>query len=147
MFIGALLNVTYISGFPGISIHWLALVVLYWASYRPEWQPTLLVFIAGLIYDFMSGTHLVGITPLIAVSMHVLLRNQSHLILAFPFWAVWLITAAMIAIWRGVEALADGLLLGLWPSFGVWFGSAVITALAFPLVAVCMAPLRRIARP
>ena len=146
MFIAILLNVTYITGFPGVSIHWLILVIFYWATYRPEWQPTLLVFIASLIYDFISGNPLLGVTPFLGVSAHLILRRQTHLLRAIPFWGVWLVTAGMVFIWRTLEAALNGVLLGQWPSLGAWLGSTFITALAFPIVAMCMAPLNRISR-
>ena len=146
MFVAILLNVTYVSGFSGLPIHWLALVILYWASYRPEWQPTLLVFIAGLLYDCVSGNDLIGVTSLIGMSLHLLLRSQSHLILVLPFWAAWMVIGGMMVLWRGTEALTSGLFLGHWPSLDIWLGSAVLTLLAFPIVAIAMTPLRRIAR-
>lgn len=146
MLAATLINVTYISGFPGISIHWFMLVILYWASYRPEWQPAVLVFLAGLLYDLVCGAHLVGITPFLAMVAHLLLRSQSHLILAMPFWAVWLVIASIVIAWRGAEALAYGVMLDIWPGAYVWLGSATITALAFPIAALALTPLRRMVR-
>ena len=52
----------------------------------------------------------------------------------------------MVFIWRTLEAALNGVVLGQWPSLGAWLGSTFITALAFPIVAMCMAPLNRISR-
>lgn len=140
-----LISLIYIPRMPALSIHWPALVILYWASYRPEWQPTGLVFIFGLFCDLLSGSPLIGVTPLIAVLLTTILRSQNHIILALPFWAVWTITAFGLFFWRGCEALIQGMVMGSWPSAAIWMGSVLLSTLAFPLVALLLTPLRRAA--
>ncbi len=140
-----LLSLIYIPGMPPLVIHWPALVMIYWACYRPEWQPTGLVFIFALLCDLLSGTPLIGITALIAVFMTTILRSQNNLFLALPFWMDWIIVSICIFVWRGFEALAQGLFIGTWPHAAMWFTSAFVSALAFPLVAIILSPLRRAA--
>jgi rod shape-determining protein MreD len=140
-----LLSLIYIPGLPTLIIHWPALVMIYWACYRPQWQPTGLVFAFALLCDLLSGTPLIGITALIAVFITTVLRSQNNLFLALPFWMDWVIVSVCIFVWRGFEALAQGLLLGTWPGATMWFTSAFVSALAFPLVAIVLSPLRRAA--
>ena len=140
-----LISLIYIPRLSAVAVHWPALVMMYWAMYRPAWQPTGLVFIFALMCDLLSGTNLIGITALIAVLMTTVLRSQNQLFLALPFWVDWAIVAICIFIWRGLEALAQGTLLGTWPSAAMWLGSGLLSALAFPLVAFLLSPLRRAA--
>lgn len=140
-----LLSLIYVPQAPTVAIHWPALVILYWACYRPRWQPAGLVFIFALLCDAMSGNPLLGITALIAVLITTLLRKQNHLLLALPFWGVWMIVSVLMVSWRGTEAFVQGALLGTWPTSLMWLGSAGVSALAFPLVAMVLSPLRRAA--
>lgn len=140
-----LISLVDIPRMPALSIHWPALAILYWACYRPEWQPAGLVFFFGLLCDLLSGSPLIGITPLIAIFITTLLRYQNHLILALPFWAVWLIVGICLLLWRGTEAVLYGALLDNWPAAVLWLGSVLLSTLAFPVVAFFLAPLRRAA--
>jgi rod shape-determining protein MreD len=144
-FLAITLSLVYIPGLGGAPIHWLALTILYWACYRPEWQPLPLLFVIGLASDLLTGSGLVGLTSFIAVALSVLLLKQKSLLLALPFWALWAVVGLLLLLWRGFEALAQGLVLGLWPPLSVWLLSAVLTALVFPVVAILLAPLRRAA--
>ncbi|HCM83763.1 MAG TPA: rod shape-determining protein MreD [Alphaproteobacteria bacterium] len=138
-----LISLIYIPALPPGAIHWPALVILYWACYQPRWQPLLLIFIMGILCDLLSGASLIGITSFIGVLLATLLRSQNHLLLALPFWAVWLIVSGFLFLWRGIEAMAFGLALGIWPPATMWLGSVLLSAICFPLVAVLLAPLRR----
>lgn len=138
-----LISMIYIPGLPAGAIHWPALVILYWAAYQPRWQPLLLIFIMGMICDLLSGSPLIGMTSFIGVLFAALLRSQNHLILALPFWAVWLIVSGFMLCWRALEALAYGLFLSILPAPTVWLGSALVSIICFPLLALILAPLRR----
>lgn len=138
-----LLSLLYIPGIPTGAIHWPALVILYWACYQPRWLPLIMVFIMGVLCDLLSGTELIGLTAFIAILLSILLRSQNALILSLPFWMVWLIVAGLMFCWRMFEIMAQGLMIGVWPSPMTWLVSVLLSALAFPLVAILLAPLRR----
>lgn len=138
-----LISMIYIPALPPASVHWPALVILYWAAYQPRWQPLLLVFIMGILCDLLSGSSLIGITSFIGVLFATILRSQNHLILALPFWAVWMIITGLLLSWRAIELLAYGTIMGIWPPIAMWAGSALISAICFPIVALALAPLRR----
>lgn len=138
-----LLSLVYIPGVPVGAIHWPALVILYWSCYQPRWLPLLVIFGLGVLCDLLTGTELIGITAFTGISLSVLLRSQHALILALPFWTVWLIISGIIFFWRFTEVVAQGLIMGIWPSLLIWLISVVLSSLAFPLVAILLAPLRR----
>ncbi len=140
---GILLSLVYIPGAPSATIHWPALIILYWACYQPRWQPLWLVFIMGILCDLLSGTSLIGITSFTGVLFAAILRSQNHLVLALPFSIAWLVIAAFMFFWRILEVLAHGWITGIWLPPVMWLGSVLLSALCFPLVAMILAPLRR----
>jgi rod shape-determining protein MreD len=143
VFFAILISLIHLPGVPSGAIHWPALVILYWACYRPRWQPIWMVLILGVLCDLLSGSPLIGITAFIGIILVTLLRYQNHLILSLPFWILWGVLAMLIFIWRLLEFLAYGAWLGIWLPASVWLLSVVLSAFAFPVIALLLAPLRR----
>lgn len=132
----ALLNVVPL-GLPAISdvtpvVTMMA--VFYWAVYRPDLLPPVVVFALGLTQDILLGSP-TGLMALTLLAMHGVTITQRQAFLGKPFAVAWLgfavISAgAFVVMWLVTCILATELLL----TPAVLFQFA-LTAICFPLAA------------
>ena len=64
------------------------IAVYYWAIYRPDKLPYAATFSAGLLQDILSGGPL-GMTAVILVLVHGIVRSQRSFFHGKPFHVVW----------------------------------------------------------
>jgi rod shape-determining protein MreD len=132
----ALLNVVPL-GLPAISdvtpvVTMMA--VFYWAVYRPDLLPPVVVFALGLAQDILLGNP-TGLMALTLLAMHGVTITQRPAFLGKPFAVAWLGFAVISAggfvlMWLLTCILATELLLT--PAVLFQF---VLTAICFPLAA------------
>jgi rod shape-determining protein MreD len=116
--------------------------VYYWTIYRPELLPPLAVFVAGLMFDLLSGAPL-GVTPLLLLLARALVMSQRRFFInrLFPF--VWcgftLVAAAAIAFLWALGGLLEGAMLDMRAAILQW----VLTVASFPAASYLLMRVQR----
>lgn len=109
----------------------LAIVLMYWAIYRPELVGVGVAFLVGLISDLLLDTHL-GYQAFCAVVAVFSVRAASIYTKRLDFASVWILVIIGLTVYR--------LFLWLFQSFGtagfVWVGfrGYVVSLLLFPFI-------------
>jgi rod shape-determining protein MreD len=116
--------------------------VYYWTIYRPELLPPVAVFIAGVVFDLLSGAPL-GVTPLLLLLARALVMSQRRFFVnrLFPF--VWcgftLVAAAGIAFLWALGSLVEGTMLDMRAAILQW----VLTVASFPAASYLLMRVQR----
>lgn len=116
--------------------------VYYWTIYRPELLPPVAVFVAGLIFDLLSGEPL-GVSPLLLLLARTIVASQRRFFVnrLFPF--VWcgftLLAAAAIAFLWLLGSLLEGAVLDMRAAILQW----VLTVASFPAASYLLMRVQR----
>lgn len=79
----------HIPGFSRIAPVLPLMAVYHWAVYRPELMPPLAVFLIGVVYDILSGTHL-GVNALVFLTVYGVVVHQQRFFVGRSFFIIWL---------------------------------------------------------
>lgn len=74
------------------------MVIFYWSLYWPSWMPSVLVVIAGLLYDILIG-QTIGVNALLLLSLHVITLWQRRFAVKQPFLIIWGIFAVIATLY------------------------------------------------
>ncbi len=120
--------------------------IYYWGIYRPSLIPAVLVFVLGLIVDFISGFP-VGLHAALFVVVHVIMRSQRLFLMGQPYLMFWL----------GFTVISTGVYMAQWFFFSLRYlslmpvtdilASNLLTILMFPLMALVLTFIQRILPP
>jgi rod shape-determining protein MreD len=116
--------------------------VYYWTIYRPELLPPVAVFVAGVVFDLLSGAPL-GVTPLLLLLARAVVMSQRRFFVnrLFPF--VWcgftLVAAAAIAFLWALGGLIEGTMLDMRAAILQW----VLTVASFPAASYLLMRVQR----
>ena len=118
------------------------IAVFYWALHRPELLPPIAIFAIGLVQDSLSGG-IMGLTPLILLSAHGVVRAQRRFFHGKPFVVAWwgflMVAAGAGAMTWAVTALFAQAVVDPAPAVR----HAVVTILVYPLFSWLFGLVRR----
>lgn len=134
-----ILNLTFLSFPLSLSLEppFTLMAIYYWSIYRPKLVPVWLVFMAGILFDFISGVP-VGVHAFIFVAARWIVTDQRLLLSSQSYAAVWIgfIVVNLIAV--AVEWFLFGLIQFQWSPLqpaALMFASGV---LLFPAVSLVL---------
>lgn len=115
----------------------------YWAIYRPQMMPLILVFALGLFHDILTGSPL-GVNTLAYLAAYGLVAGQRRVFLGKSFGVVWwgfmLVAGAVEALrWILVSALG-GTILDPMPGFFAYVASVAV----YPLLSLLFAQVHKL---
>ena len=116
----------------------------YWAVWRPDLMPAWLAFLIGLVYGALVHAPL-GLHSLLFLLVLVGVRRQRRVLVGLGCPMFWTLYAAMVLVYTVAEWMLSSILAAHpMPVAGALFG-AVVTAAAFPIVALPLAQIHRLA--
>ncbi|HLJ64588.1 MAG TPA: rod shape-determining protein MreD [Stellaceae bacterium] len=133
----------HLPSFAAITPAFVLMTVYYWALYRPELLPNLVVFLVGLLLDFLSGMPYLGISALILLLVRVAVMLEQRVLVNRAFPVLWL---GFLLASLGAGALEWMLVCGLRGAFLTprsFIFQAVLTVACFPPVGLALARLDR----
>ena len=132
-----------IPGFAVVAPAFALMAVYHWTIYRPELLPPTVVFVLGLVLDFMNAMPYVGISALSLLLTQQALLSVRRLFVnrLFPMlWAGFLLTAvAMIAFQWGLVSMLSGRVLGTQP----FLFEAALAIPSFPIASYFLTRVQR----
>ncbi len=128
----------FIEIFPMLNI----IAIFYWAIYRPDLVPPVVLFLIGLIDDVVMGTPL-GLMASVFLLAYGITLSQRQFFIGKAFYVTWLgfsiISAFCIfLIWVLVASFAGRVGIGITP-----FIKYIITLLSFPSAAWLLVRVQR----
>lgn len=139
MFALFILNIVFVSTpqLISVDIPLIMMVIYYWSIYRPTLVPPILVFLAGVFFDALSGWP-IGVSAFIFLLLRQSVSGQRLYLTGQPFIVIWLgfmgaLTVALCLQW----ALFSLIFLHIAP---ILPSSLTLTAsiLMFPLVSFAL---------
>ncbi|AFX99490.1 rod shape-determining protein MreD [Candidatus Endolissoclinum faulkneri L2] len=73
-----------IPGWASVVPDYTSMAIFYWAVFRPDLQPVLLLFMIGLLKDIITGNPL-GLTAISLLLLHGLALSQQRFLVTKPF--------------------------------------------------------------
>lgn len=133
------LNMSFLSFPLSLSLEppFILMTIYYWSIYRPKLIPVWLVFIAGILFDFISNMP-IGLHGLIFVATRWLVTDQRLLLSSQSYIAIWIGFVVVNLIAVIVEWVLFGLIRLEWPPYepaALIFASGV---LLFPFVSLIL---------
>lgn len=102
--------------FSAVAPSFTFMVIFFWTVHRPESVPYYLVFLVGLLQDFLEGS-LAGLNAFMFLVMYEILIQQRRFIYgrSFPFlWLVFLLLSFLATVFSwGVTSFIAGSLVAL----------------------------------
>ncbi len=115
----------------------LLMVIYYWAIYRPTLLTPWLVFLMGVMMDFI-GNWPVGLTALIYVTVHWLIADQRRFLMSQSFVMIWAGYAFVSILAALVQWFVYGLIQWTWVPFSpIWYSIFLGCAL-FPILSILL---------
>lgn len=113
------------------------MAIYYWSIYRPTLLPLWLVFIAGCLFDLISGYPL-GLNALVFVMAQWFISTQRRFLTGQSFVMIWL-GFAMLALLSGIVQWAVfGLFSAVWLPPGGALLSVLLGVTIFPVVCIIL---------
>lgn len=116
--------------------------IYFWSIYRPQLLPYPLVFIGGLVLDFLSGG-LVGLHALCFMVMVTLVRGQRRFLLGQSWPVVWAGFCVALAVVTAFQYVAYALSALSIPPLAPVAMNLLISSLIYPLLLPAMMLLNR----
>jgi len=116
-------------------VPFLMITVYFWAAYRPNILPPLLVFILGLLADIITGAP-IGVGAIILVLMNWAISSQRAFLSAQSFPMVWLVFGMVYAVITVLQWLVFGLVQLQWSSITHIMPQYLAGLIAFPFVSI-----------
>ena len=115
----------------------------YWAIYRPQMMPLILVFLLGLFHDILTGSPL-GVNTLAYLAAYGLVAGQRRVFLGKSFGVVWwgfmLVAGAVEGLrWVLISALG-GTILDPLPGFFAYVSSVAV----YPLLSLLFTSVHKL---
>ncbi len=114
-----------------MHIPFLTIMVFYWALYRPTLLSAALIFIAGLLFDALTGLPL-GISAAVLIVMYYSILSQRSVLLLQPFWIIWAVFAITQAAIVSIQWSSGSLIHLQWHPLYTIAVPLVISVIAFP---------------
>ena len=111
----------------------LLIAVFYWSVYRPGLMPLWLIFISGVLLDFLTGVPL-GLSAFVLMAAGLIVRDQRILLLGQPFVTLWFVFALFCAAAAGLKWFLFGLVHLSWGGVGALWPDMISGILLYPLV-------------
>ncbi len=139
MFILFILNVIFISasGTASLNIALIMMVIYYWSIYRPMLIPPILVFVAGICFDSLSGWPL-GISAFIFLLMRQSVGGQRLFLTGQPFSVIWLGFIVAISIASLLQWLIFSIIYFQWAPLIPIMVTLIASVIMFPLIALAL---------
>lgn len=137
-----LINVPFL-GDDGGRLPFLLIGIYFWLIFRPALIPYPLLFMAGLLLDFLSGG-LVGLYALCFMVLGIIVRNQRRFLLGQSWSVVWAGFCVASVIVTSIQFLAYSLDHFAFPAFLPMFFGLGISFLLYPLLLPLMMFLNRL---
>lgn len=134
-----ILNISFLSFPLALSLEppFILMAIYYWSIYRPTLIPAWLVFLAGILFDFISGLP-VGLHGFIFVAARWLVTDQRLLLYSQSFITVWIGFIVMNFIAVSTQWILFGLVNFGWPPIepaALMFVSGVFL---FPIISLVL---------
>ncbi len=111
--------------------------IFYWSIYRPDLFPIYFVFIAGLLYDFISGGPL-GQWALVFLLLRVGMESQRRILIGKRFNVEWLAFALVVPLVFLLIFLISLLIYGTLVNFPEFIFQIIINIAFYPLIILVM---------
>ncbi|MAR79027.1 MAG: rod shape-determining protein MreD [Rhodospirillaceae bacterium] len=111
--------------------------IFYWSIYRPDLFPIYFVFIAGLLYDFISGGPL-GQWGLIFLLLRIGMESQRRILIGKKFNVEWLAFTLVLLIVLFIVFLIGFLTYGTLVNFTEFIFQIIINIVFYPLIILVM---------
>ena len=118
------------------------IAVFYWAVHRPDLLPFVVVFLAGALFDILTGGP-IGLHSFVFLIVQFLVASQRNFLIGQPFLFLWsgFIFAALLA--AVLEWLAFSIYVSDLQSMGPVIISALMTIALFPVFAWLLLQMQR----
>jgi rod shape-determining protein MreD len=131
-----------LSNVPDIFPMLTLIAIFYWATYRPDLTPPILMFLIGLTQDIFIGTT-IGLMAAVFLGVYGITLTQRKTLIRKTFYVIWfgftVISAiAFTSIWTLSGLLSGSYVVSIAPLV-----QYVLTVLSFPVVIWCFVRIQR----
>lgn len=132
-------NVIFVSSSEGASINipLTMMVIYYWSIYRPMLIPPIIVFIAGICFDALSGWP-IGISALILLLIRQSVSRQRLFLTGQPFIVIWLGFMGALSVASTIQWGIFSLIFWQWAPLTSSIMTMIISILMFPLISLAL---------
>ena len=130
---------------PGMSrlyIHFGIIALYFWSVFRPDLVPIWLVFLFGLLLDFMGGG-IVGYITISFLLVRAIVGDQNHLFLVMPTLMLWAIGGVIILLFDGLGWLIYGVIAVRWVNIFVPLINSLFSVIMIPLIFWLLQQIRK----
>lgn len=116
-----------------VEVSVLLMAIYYWAIYRPTLLPPWVVFVAGVMFDVLSGLP-IGLSAFIFLAVRWVVVDQRLFLMGQSFMMVWLVFAVVLCFASVLQWAVYGLLQLAWTPWQPVGVMVVLSVLVFPVV-------------
>jgi len=120
-----------------VQVPLLLIAVFYWSVYRPALVPLWLVFLFGVLLDFLTGVPL-GLSAFVLMAVTLIVRDQRILLMGQTFATLWFVFALFCAGTALLKWFLFGLVHWNWGSIGALWPDMIAGILLYPLVCLVL---------
>jgi rod shape-determining protein MreD len=120
--------------------------IYYWVLHRPELLPFPVIFLVGLAQDLLTAGHL-GVNAFVFLAASWVALTQRKILAGMPVLIVWWGFAMIAMLAAGLEWVLMSALKGEIMALRPPAYRAMVTAAAYPIVALCLHPVLRTMTP
>ena len=124
-----------------ISLSIAIIPIFYWSIYRPDLFPIFFVFVAGILYDLISGGPL-GQWALIFLILRVVMETQRKVLIGKKFNVEWLAFVLVVPIVFFIICIIGIIIYGNIINFFDLFFQIIFTMTIYPLIILIMHKIR-----
>ena len=119
------------------------MAIYYWAIYRPTLIPPAMVFVIGVLLDFLAGFP-IGLHAILLLVVQWAVRDQRVFLMGQPYVMVWIGFVLVCSLFSCAEWLFFWSYAGVMAPLKVVAGNIVLSILFFPLVTLLFIVTHRI---
>ena len=108
--------------------------IYYWAVFRPDLMPPIVIFAIGLFQDALIGAPF-GLSAMVYLLAHGFVRSQRRFLVGKPFWIFWGGFAIIAPLTGALTWILASACRGAFLPNGVVVASIGPTVVAFPAIA------------
>lgn len=112
----------------------LLVAIYYWSIYRPTLLPPWLVFIAGVLFDILTGAPFVGMSAVLFLLCRMAVIDQRRFLIGQNFSMVWFGFCGLNIIYHFVQWGLFSALNGQWLYARDFIQALVLGVFLFPVV-------------
>ncbi len=120
-----------------IEIPFVVIIIYYWSVYRPSLMSPLLIFMAGICLDFISGLP-AGLSSFTFLIMHNIISQQRLFLTGQPFMVVWFGFVVVGFITLFVQWFLFGLINFQWTPMQPVLLAIISGSLLFPIISLAL---------